>query len=262
MTNVIILAAGFGSRLLPLTKDKPKSLIEFDGKTLLERNIEIFKKHGINDITIVTGYKKEKINFMNVDCIENKNFEHNSTLASLFYAIEEIKNSTIITYSDIIFEEKILEELLMSKNYISVVIDAKWKEYWKLRTDETINDATETAIFNNEKIITSIGHKNSQANGHFIGLMKLENNGSEKFKELFLETKQNIVDGKNKLNDKLSFEKLRIVDLLEGLIKNNYSIHAILTNNGWLEFDTINDYKLYKEMLDKKILKKLIRLNY
>ena len=54
MTNVIILAAGFGSRLLPLTKDKPKSLIEFDGKTLLERNIEIFKKHGINNITIVT----------------------------------------------------------------------------------------------------------------------------------------------------------------------------------------------------------------
>ena len=46
---------------------------------------------------------------MNVDCIENKNFEQNSTLASLFYAIEEIKNSTIITYSDIIFEEKILE---------------------------------------------------------------------------------------------------------------------------------------------------------
>ena len=62
MTNVIILAAGFGSRLLPLTKDKPKSLIEFDGKTLLERNIEIFKKHGINDVTIVTAYKKEKIN--------------------------------------------------------------------------------------------------------------------------------------------------------------------------------------------------------
>ena len=52
------------------------------------------------------------------------------------------------------------------------------------------------------------------------------------------------------------------VNTLEGLIKNNYSIHAILTNNGWLEFDTINDYKLYKEMLDKKILKKLIRLNY
>tara|TARA_Y100001936_G_scaffold20267_1_gene17363 strand:+ start:26087 stop:26875 length:789 start_codon:yes stop_codon:yes gene_type:complete len=262
MTNVIILAAGFGSRLLPLTKDKPKSLIEFDGKTLLERNIEIFKKHGINDITIVTGYKKEKIIFKDINYIENENFEHNSTLLSLFYAIKEIKNSTIVTYSDIIFEEKILEELLMTKNDISVVVDAKWKDYWKLRTDETINDATETAIFDNEKNVTSIGHKNSQANGHFIGLMKLENNGSEKFKELFLNTKQNVINGKNKLNNELSFEKLRIVDLLEGLIKENYSIHATLTNNGWLEFDTINDFKLYRDMLDKKILKKLIRLNY
>ena len=92
--------------------------------------------------------------------------------------------------------------------------------------------------------------------------MKLENNGGKKFKELFLETKQNVVNGKNKLNEELSFEKLRIVDLLEGLIKNNYSIYALLTNNGWLEFDTINDYELYKEMLDEKILEKLIKLNY
>jgi len=158
MTNVIILAAGFGSRLLPLTKDKPKSLIEFGGKTLLERNIEIFKKHGINEITIITGYKKEKINFTDINYIENKNFEHNSTLQSLFYAIDQIKTSTIITYSDIIFEERILEELLSIENDIAVVVDAKWKDYWKLRIDETINDATETAVFNNEKIITSIGH--------------------------------------------------------------------------------------------------------
>lgn len=262
MTNVIILAAGFGSRLLPLTKDKPKSLLEFGGKTLLERNIEIFKKNGINEITIITGYKKEKINFPDIKYIENENFEHNSTLQSLFYAIDDIKDSTIITYSDIIFEEKIIDELLIAEHDITVVVDAKWKDYWKLRIDETLNDATETAIFNDEKIITSIGNKNSQANGHFIGLMKLENHGSQKFKELFLKTKQNVVNGKNKLNDELSFEKLRIVDLLEGLIKNNFSIHALLINNGWLEFDTINDYKLYNEMLDHKVLGKLIKLNY
>ena len=127
MTNVIILAAGFGSRLLPLTKDKPKSLIEFGGKTLLERNIEIFKKHGINEITIITGYKKEKINFTDINYIENKNFQHNSTLQSLFYAIDQIKTSTIITYSDIIFEERILEELLSIENDIAVVVDANGK---------------------------------------------------------------------------------------------------------------------------------------
>ena len=60
MTNAIILAAGFGSRLSPLTDNKPKSLIEFGGKTLLERNVELLKNQEIDDITIITGYKKEK----------------------------------------------------------------------------------------------------------------------------------------------------------------------------------------------------------
>ena len=59
MTNVIILAAGLGSRLSPLTDDKPKSLITFGKETLLERNVNMFKKNGINDISIITGYKKD-----------------------------------------------------------------------------------------------------------------------------------------------------------------------------------------------------------
>ena len=131
MTNAIILAAGFGSRLSPLTDNKPKSLIEFGGKTLLERNVELLKNQEIDDITIITGYKKEKIKLVDVNYVENRNFENNSTLASLFFAEEKIQSSTIITYSDIIFEEKILKELMTMKNNITAVIDAKWKNYWK-----------------------------------------------------------------------------------------------------------------------------------
>ena len=130
MTNAIILAAGFGSRLSPLTDNKPKSLIEFGGKTLLERNVELLKNQEIDDITIITGYKKEKIKLVDVNYVENRNFENNSTLASLFFAEEKIQSSTIITYSDIIFEEKILKELMAMKNNITAVIDAKWKNYW------------------------------------------------------------------------------------------------------------------------------------
>ena len=66
----------------------------------------------------------------------------------------------------------------------------------------------------------------------------------------------------NDLNKNLSFEKLRIVDLLQGLIKRNYSINSILIDNGWLEFDTMNDYELYSDMLTQNTLSKLIKLNY
>ena len=63
--KAIILAAGLGNRLLPLTEDKPKCLIEFSGKTLLDRLLKTFKSCGVNDIVLVIGHKNEKIK--NVD---------------------------------------------------------------------------------------------------------------------------------------------------------------------------------------------------
>ena len=66
----------------------------------------------------------------------------------------------------------------------------------------------------------------------------------------------------NALNENLSFEKLRIVDLLSGLIKKNVKVNSILIDNGWLEFDTINDYELYSNMLNENKISQLIKLNY
>ena len=77
--KAIILAAGLGNRLLPLTEDKPKCLIEFSGKTLLDRLLKTFKSCGVNDIVLVIGHKNEKIknvikstNFDNLKNMENK----------------------------------------------------------------------------------------------------------------------------------------------------------------------------------------------
>ena len=65
--KVIILAAGLGSRLGELGKNIPKGMITIFGKTLIERQIEIFHNCGINDITIITGHNSEVIKYTNVD---------------------------------------------------------------------------------------------------------------------------------------------------------------------------------------------------
>jgi len=63
MSNVkidaVILAAGVGLRINNISKDKPKGFIEINGKSLIQRSIKLLKKSGINNIYIVTGYKKE-----------------------------------------------------------------------------------------------------------------------------------------------------------------------------------------------------------
>ena len=59
--KVIIVAAGIGASLGELTKDIPKPLVDVNGKSILQRQIEIYRKFGVDEIFIVTGYKTKKI---------------------------------------------------------------------------------------------------------------------------------------------------------------------------------------------------------
>ena len=70
--NAIVLAAGKGERLHPLTEKKPKCLIELFGKSLLQWQIDTFQAFGINDITVISGYKSEQIQTLNIDTVKNE----------------------------------------------------------------------------------------------------------------------------------------------------------------------------------------------
>ena len=88
--NAIILAAGKGKRLGYLTKNKPKCMVNLFGKTMLEWQVSIFKKCGISDISVVTGYKAELIDLPNLEFFHNKNFETTNMVESLFCALKKL----------------------------------------------------------------------------------------------------------------------------------------------------------------------------
>ena len=188
--NVIILAAGEGKRLRPLTNDRPKCLIEFHGKTLLDRQVAVFQRCGIDDICVVTGYNDHMFKNSDLEYVHNENFLSTNMLKSLFCAEKKITESTIVSYGDIIFEEKVLRNLINAEDDFSVIIDKNWEEYWKLRFDNPIDDA-ESLILDHD-CITNIGQKVddiSKINGQYIGLMKFQNDASEIIKKLFLDIK-------------------------------------------------------------------------
>lgn len=110
--KAIIVAAGQASRLMPITNDKPKCLLEIGGKTIMERQLEVLRQCGIDDIVVVKGYKREMINYPGVRYYENTDYENNNILSSLFYAQSEMDDDFVFSYSDIIVEPSILEKLL------------------------------------------------------------------------------------------------------------------------------------------------------
>ena len=108
--NVIILAAGEGIRLRPETTNIPKGMVKLFDKSLLEMQIDIFKKCNINDISIVSGYLSNQITFPSISYFKNKNYLSTSGIVSLFCAKEKLQDNTIITYSDLIFEKSIIDQ--------------------------------------------------------------------------------------------------------------------------------------------------------
>ena len=262
--NAIILAAGEGKRLRPLTNDKPKCLVELFGKTLLEWQLSIFEKCGINDICVVTGHNSQMFRYTNVDYIKNENYNTTNMMESLFCAKERFSQSTIVSYGDIIFEEKILRKLIDSEDDFSVIIDKNWKDYWSMRFDEPINDAESLSVDDNG-YITSIGKKVkeiSEIQGQYIGLMKFQNGAINTMKSFYEKCIRIFENSKiNPLNPKTSFGNSFMTDFLQGLIDQGVKLKAVNVNNGWLELDNINDYRLYTQHNSKSSISKFFDIN-
>ena len=260
--NAIILAAGQGKRLAPLTKNKPKCMVNLFGKTMLEWQISVFKKCGITDISIVTGYHSELIDLPGLEFFQNKKFKTTNMVESLFCASEKLNKSTIVSYGDIIFEKRILDKLIESKHDFSVVIDKNWRKQWDTRFKNPLDYAESLRLSKSDDIL-DIGKKVQvidEISGQYIGLMKFQNEGINIIKDFYHKCKEHSVKNSNPLNTSLPFEKSYMTDFLQGLINSNFNLKAVIIENGWLELDSINDYEIYQKLYNDNSLKELIVL--
>ena len=246
--NAIILAAGMGNRLSPLTEDIPKGMVKLFEKSLLEKQIDIFKQYDINDITIVTGHLGEKITFPDINYIKNQNFSLTGINESLFCAKEKFETESIISYSDIIYEKKIIEKLTSFNGDIGVGVRLNWKPHYKGRTSHPTSEAENVVIENNKivKIQKNISKcEKDQIIGEFIGLIKLSKNASDILTQKYLELKKS---HKGKFHNAISLKQAYITDMLQEIIDSNYLVEPIIVEGKWCEIDTIQDIEYAKRI--------------
>jgi len=244
--KAIIIAAGIGSRLKPLTNDKPKCLLEIAGKSILEHQIDILKSCGIIDISVIKGYQKEKINYPNLKYYINDNYQNNNILSSLFYAEREMNNEFIVMYSDILFDRSVIEKLLKSKNDISVVVDTDWVGYYDNRTEHPIEEA-ENVVIHGEKVIKIGKHLTAQeSNGEFIGMAKFTEKGGQIFKREFQRVK-NSYSGMPFQKSK-TFGKAYLTDIFQELVDQGIEVCSVNIQKNWWEIDTQQDFEKVKKI--------------
>ena len=247
--KAIFIAAGEGSRLGNLTKDLPKPLVDVNSKSIIERQISLLRKNNVNDIVVVTGYKKEKFTFKNIEYVHNPNFREQEQTGSLMTARSKIVGDVVIMFGDILFEEMILQQILNSKGDIVIAIDKDWKKSYEERPDNPESEADKVLI-KDDKVI-QISAKNIKINnndndvGELLGLMKLSPKGSKILIEQYKKLENSHV---GKFHDAPSFKKAKFVDILQELLSLGIIITPISIKGKWCEIDTKHDLEIAKKM--------------
>lgn len=243
--KMIILAAGEGSRLRPLTNNKPKCMVEYNNKPIIHYILETATTLDIKDIAIVNGYKKEileeYLKNQNITFYTNKMYASTNMLSTLFHAKEFMNDDIIISYADIVYKKEVLQKIISSKSNFSVVIDKDWKKLWSIRMENPLEDA-ETLKINNKKIV-EIGNKPKNYNeieGQYIGLIKISKNIIPQVIEFY-----NNLD-KKKIYDGQNFDNMYMTTFIQLVIDKLLDVSPVLINGGWIEIDTLEDIESYQ----------------
>ncbi|WP_028896085.1 CTP--phosphocholine cytidylyltransferase [Prevotella sp. HUN102] len=132
--NAIILAAGMGTRLRPLTNDIPKCLVPVSGTPFIERQIQFLHESSVTDITLVSGYKAEKLDYLkekyNVKIIHNDKYDVFNNIYSL-YLVRHLFSDSFVIEGDVFMNSNCFPASITTSTYFSKHKD-NYKNEWKL----------------------------------------------------------------------------------------------------------------------------------
>jgi phosphoenolpyruvate phosphomutase len=257
--KAIIVAAGFEKQLLPLIQDKPKCLLDIKGKTILERQVEVLRQNGIQEIVLVRGYQKDQIQLPELRYYDNDNYENTGELHSLFCARKEMKGPFIFLYSDILFDSAVLQRLLRSQEDVCLVVDRSWPEVYKAQGVRPAHPADFVITRNpppagvrffpvydqdeEQDTILKIGQQidPGRVHGEFIGLARFSLKGAETLQTVYDESIKRFV--RQRFHESENIRKASFTDIVQELIQQGRKVACDHIYKGWMEVDTFEDYQ-------------------
>jgi len=254
--QAVILAAGYGRRMRPLTNHVHKTLLKVGSKTVLQMIIDSLLVFGIDRIAIVTGYREDELKAylartypsLHVTCIYNERYEQTNNIYSMALALDSLSldRDIILIESDLIYDPAVLERLLKSPHENVALVDR-----WRPGMDGTV-----VAVNGDNQMITSIIPPHLQGAGFDF---------SDKFKTLNIyRFSRDFCSGTLKrvlsyyartINDNCYYE------LILGILiyMNDVRIHAeVLSGEKWTEIDDPNDLDIARFTFDESAEKELL----
>lgn len=237
--RAIILAAGIGSRLRPLTNDAPKTMTSVGGMPIIERQINVLNKKGIEKIYVCVGYKKEMLmNFikkkfpeLDINFVENDDFLTTDNLYTLNLAKNHIEGEQVILINaDVAFDEEIID--LCKENEDNSVAFYDSSNFDKKEPQLEIKNNKAYSI-----ILPSMD--NSKSSGRTSGIFLLNKDASTK-----------LVEDMYKLMNQKEDSKKWFECSLDNIFKQTDFLPIDLKGIRWAEVDDFEDLEKAKSIFE------------
>ena len=234
MDNAVILNAGEGKRLRPLTESVPKCLLKLNETTILEHQLKNLAECGIREVIIVVGYCAEQIyrkveekKFgLDVKFVRNPIFDKTNTVYSLWLAKNGIAGNFVYLNGDVLFHRDVLKRL----------INCEYDDCLAIRKGKVEEEEVKVRLISRRVEIIGKEIEPSKAQAEFVGIAKF----SQKFNDLFMEKLDEVVK-EGRIN---AFFEVALNRALK-----HYDVYAIdISDLPCMEIDSHEDFSAAREI--------------
>ncbi|MEE2982973.1 MAG: phosphoenolpyruvate mutase [Pseudomonadota bacterium] len=235
-TRALILAASRGDEFADLTDDRPKVMLPVNGKPLLRRLVDLCKKQSVDSITVVAGYRADKIDVNGIDLVVNERHDMTGELASLVCVADRFCDDMIIMYGDLIFRTYVLQGLLESERELTVVVDSQFDAAGATGApDYAYCSAPDDRSFWGQDVLLqrlslAANEAGTNAHGRWIGMLRVRARGREWITEAIAS-----------LSKSADFNRMSMQDLLNHVVEQGNQVRVIYVHGHWLDINSFAD---------------------
>jgi phosphoenolpyruvate phosphomutase len=236
--RAVILAASRGAALGELTANRPKTMVEIGGQSLLGHIVDAYNKAGVKDITVVRGYLADAVDLPSLDYVDNPDYAESGELVSLAHALEANPDNDadlFVSYGDVIFRRYILDSMAETDGDFVITVDADWRDSvnrGRAADYVTCTEPHSRHTFYREVFLENAGESLSgdRCHGEWMGFLKVSAPAMSRFRDTVADMLSDPVNRKAKLHE-----------LLCELVSRGEKIRVIYTTGHWLDVDSLDD---------------------
>jgi choline kinase len=242
--RALIIGAGRGKRLMPMTQDAPKCYAEIRGRRLLDWALEAFRAASLTEICFIGGYHLDTVrrDYPQLTFRHNHDWEHNNILLSLMYAEDLMEEGFVCCYSDILFTSDVVRRVVDHPGDIALSVDTQWLDRYQHRTQHPPTDAEKVTVLGDRVTRVHREIPPEDAHGEYTGIAKFTAAGARTLRAHFHEARQKFA-GKP-FREAALFERAYLILLFQEMVEAGVTIGHADTPGNYMEVDTQQDFEL------------------